>query len=219
MSVLNFMGRVPSWVSWVQCYCAILPLWVFRGSKIFSRGYLVGLKYFPVGILWVPNLFPWVFRGSKIFSGGYFVRSKFFLEGNYVILREKIYRIKSHETIGIEMYLKLCIIFQIDFNSYEFYLYSKGTSNTKLLMLLRRFSLYQLYFQSPLFRYLLKTLCQNSSILFLFVFLLKFIESHKTLDIRNTRKKKSWTHKIPTKKNSEPTKKTLEPTKYPREKI
>ena len=58
----------------------------------------MGLKYFPVGILWVPNLFLWVFRGSKIFCGGYFVGSKFFLEGNYVILREKIYRIKSHET-------------------------------------------------------------------------------------------------------------------------
>ena len=95
-------------ISWVQKFFS----WISRGSKIFSRGYFMGPKSFPVGISWVQNFFWWIFRGFKIF-----------LVGNYVILREKIYRIKSHETNDIEMHLKLCIIFQIDLNSYKFYLY------------------------------------------------------------------------------------------------
>ena len=75
-----------------------MSLWVFRGSKIFSRGYFLGLKFFLVGISWVQNfsrgyfvgpkfflvgirgskLFLAGIRGSKIFSRGYFAGPKFF---------------------------------------------------------------------------------------------------------------------------------------------
>ena len=48
--------------------------------------------------------------------------------------------------------------------------------------------------------------------MFLFVFLLKFIENHKSLDLRITHEKKSYTHEILTRKK-------LGPTKYPRENI
>ena len=73
MSVLNFVGHVPLWVSWVQCHRAIVPSWVqnfswvFRESKIFSRWHFVSPKLFLVGISWVQS-----------FSRGYFVGSKFF---------------------------------------------------------------------------------------------------------------------------------------------
>ena len=57
-SVLNYVGLVSTWVSWVPCHHAIVMwwgqnffLWVFRGSKIFSHGYT-----------WVWNFFSWVFR-------------------------------------------------------------------------------------------------------------------------------------------------------------
>ena len=43
---------------------------------------------------------------------------------------------------GTEICLKLRILFQIDFNNYEFYLYYEDISSTKLVMLLRSFSLY-----------------------------------------------------------------------------
>ena len=59
-SVLNSVGLVPSWVSWVSCHRAIVPLWV---RKVF-RGYLVGSEYFPVGISWVSIFFSWVFCKS-----------------------------------------------------------------------------------------------------------------------------------------------------------
>ena len=70
----NFRGpHVPLWVSWVSCHRALVPmwvlkffLWVFRGSKIFSRGYFVGLKIFLVGIPWVQNFSLWVFCESRI---------------------------------------------------------------------------------------------------------------------------------------------------------
>ena len=55
--------------------------WVFRGSKIFSRGYFVDLKLFFVGISWVPIFFSRVFPRSQTFSRGYFVGLKFFLVG------------------------------------------------------------------------------------------------------------------------------------------
>ena len=115
-SVLNFVGRVPS------CSCL--------------RGYFVGSEYFLVGISWVQSLFSWVFRGSKIFSRGYFAVPKFSLVGNFVT-----FSCWPHET-----YLKLRILFQIDFNSCEFCLCYKDTSSTKLLMLLRSFKLCWLYF-------------------------------------------------------------------------
>ena len=81
---------------------AIVPLWLFRGSKLFSRRYFVGSKYFLVGISWVQIIFSWVFlgpkyflvgiswvqiifswvfRGSKMFPCRYFVSPKIFLVG------------------------------------------------------------------------------------------------------------------------------------------
>ena len=45
------------------------------------------------------------------------------------------------------------MLFQIVFKNYEFCLYQKGTSSTKLLMLLHSLSVNQLYFQSSLFRW------------------------------------------------------------------
>ena len=84
VSVLKFVGHVPSWVSWVWCHRAIVPSWVFHGLKIFSRGYFVGSKYFLVGISWVPNFFSRVFRGSKVLSRGHFVQPKFFSRRYFV---------------------------------------------------------------------------------------------------------------------------------------
>ena len=48
--------------SWVRNFFS----GVFRGSKIFTRGYFVGLNFFLVGLSWVQSFFSWVFRGSKI---------------------------------------------------------------------------------------------------------------------------------------------------------
>ena len=78
MSVLKFMGRVPWWVSWVYCHCAIVPSWGFHESDNFSRGYFVGLNFFLMGVSWVQNFFSWVFHGYELFSRGYFVGPKFF---------------------------------------------------------------------------------------------------------------------------------------------
>ena len=58
--------------------CAIV---VFRGSKIFTRGYFVGPNFFLVVILWVQLFFSSIFCWFKIFSRGYFVDPKFFLVG------------------------------------------------------------------------------------------------------------------------------------------
>ena len=53
LSGLNFGGRVPLWLQWVQCHHAIVTLcvrnffWlVIRGSKTFSHGCFVGPKFF-----------------------------------------------------------------------------------------------------------------------------------------------------------------------------
>ena len=53
-SVLNIVCGVPSCISWICCHRSMVPSWIFRGSKTFSRGYLVGPKYFLVGF---PNWF------------------------------------------------------------------------------------------------------------------------------------------------------------------
>ena len=65
-----------SWVARHRGFCrssAIVPSWVFHGSKVFSRGYFVGPKHFFVCVSWVQFFFSWVFRVSKIFSCGYFL--------------------------------------------------------------------------------------------------------------------------------------------------
>ena len=147
------MGRVPSWaclvglvsscyrafvgISWVQIFFS----WVFRGSKIFSRGYFLDPKFFLVGISWVQNFFSWAFCGSNIFSRGYFVGPKFSVVGNFVIFSCWPHEKKWHRNIS-----QTRVLFQIDFNSGECCLSYKGTSSRKLLMLLLGFSLHQLYF-------------------------------------------------------------------------
>ena len=88
-SVLNSVGIVPSWDSWVLCHLAIFLswvqmgiiffLWVFCGSEIFSRGYFMGPKVFLLGTLWIRIIFLWVLRGSKIFSCRYTWVRNFFL--------------------------------------------------------------------------------------------------------------------------------------------
>ena len=57
-SVLNIVCGVPSWVSWVWCHRAMVPSWIFRGSRTFSRWYFVGPKYFLVGSApnWIQQL-------------------------------------------------------------------------------------------------------------------------------------------------------------------
>ena len=55
-------------ILWVQSSFS----WVFRESRIFSRGYFVGLKFFLAGILWVLNFsrgYSWVWNFfSWVFS-------------------------------------------------------------------------------------------------------------------------------------------------------
>ena len=94
-SVLNFVNRIPYWVSWVQCHRAIVLFcrskgfsWVLHGSKNFSCGNFVDLKLFSCvfpgsksfscGYFVGPKFFPWVFHGSKSFSRGYSCGQYFF---------------------------------------------------------------------------------------------------------------------------------------------
>lgn len=88
VSALNSKGLVLSRVSCVLCHRASIPSWVreffsweFRGSKIFTRGYFMGLKLFLVSISWIQNFVSWVFSGSKIlwFSISYFENIEKFL--------------------------------------------------------------------------------------------------------------------------------------------
>ena len=65
-TVLNFVSRVPSGVSWVLCHRVIVPSWVFHASKIFSRGYFVDPRFFLAGILSVQNFLLWVFLFSPV---------------------------------------------------------------------------------------------------------------------------------------------------------
>ena len=89
-----WLQNVFSGISWAQNIFS----WVFRGFKIYSRGYFVSCEYFVcpkfflVGISQVRNFFAWVFREYKVFSREYLmgpkfflVGSKFFLVGNFVI--------------------------------------------------------------------------------------------------------------------------------------
>ena len=88
-SVLNFVGLVLSWFSWIQCHRVIVASWVFRGFKIFLVGIswvqhffswvFHGFKIFLVGISLVQNLFSLVFHGSKIFFVGILWVQNFFL--------------------------------------------------------------------------------------------------------------------------------------------
>ena len=136
-SVQDLMERVPSQVSWVQCHRAIVPSWVFRGSKIFSRGffvspdfllvvntwvrnlfswvfgYFVGAKFFLLGISLAENFFSWVFRESESFSREYFVGPFFFLRPNFLIQRFSVARCmrRSDRNRNTKIHLKPRILF------------------------------------------------------------------------------------------------------------
>ena len=69
-SVLNFMGLVLSWVSWVAYHCAIVPSWVQNFFSWVFRGCLVGPKIFLVGTSWVQKFLLWVLHRPKIFFIG-----------------------------------------------------------------------------------------------------------------------------------------------------
>ena len=56
----------------ISCF-KIFFSWVFRGSEIFSRGSVVGPKFFLMRILWVQRSYSWVFPGSNICACGYFL--------------------------------------------------------------------------------------------------------------------------------------------------
>ena len=118
--IMGLVGLVPSrhrafvGISWVQNFCS----WVFRGAKIFARGYFVGPKNFLLGISWVP-----------VFFRGYFVGPRFFLVGiswvlNFLSWVTSLFSVADHmRESGIEIYLKLRNLLQIDFDNCEFCLY------------------------------------------------------------------------------------------------
>ena len=124
-------------------YFLVSILWVqtifsraFHGSKIFSRGYFVGYNFFLVGFLCVKSFSSWAIRWSKIFSHGYFVGQCVFLTCiswgqsffawvqnllSWFILEFSV--VGSMRKSGRGIYLKLRILFQIDFNNFEFSLH------------------------------------------------------------------------------------------------
>ena len=142
-SMLNFVGRVPSWVGNIF-------LWVFRGSEFFFRGYFMGAnvifvvirgsqmfcvgiswlqnvllvrsswvkKICFVGISWVPNFFSWYFVGTKFFSSVFRGPNFFSYFQNFhswaISYFSVVRRMRKSST---EIYLKLRTLFQIDFNS------------------------------------------------------------------------------------------------------
>ena len=108
------MGHVLSLVSWVQCHRDTVPSWVFHGSKIFSREYFVGLKFFLVGISLNQNFLSWVFCGSEIFSRGYFVGLKF--SGGYSWVRNFLSRaFRGSELFSREYFVGPSFFLVVDF--------------------------------------------------------------------------------------------------------
>ena len=115
-AIVGLVGLVPSWhrafvgISWVQNFFS----WVFRGSKIFSRGYFVEPKFFVVGILWLWNFLSWVFCGSEIFSRGYFVGLKF--SGGYSWVRNFLSRaFRGSELFSREYFVGPSFFLVVDF--------------------------------------------------------------------------------------------------------
>ena len=117
------LGLVP------LCHRAIVPSsffsLVFCGSKSFPRGYDVGSKFFS-----------WVFRGSKTSFCGYELGPKFFLLGiswvqyfwSWLISWFKDFQfLVSWERVtgnrNTWIHLKPHIVFQIDFNNFQFCLH------------------------------------------------------------------------------------------------
>ena len=116
--------------------CLISWVAYHRGSRGSSamvtsclRGYFVVPKLFLVGISLAQSFFSWVFRGSKFFSREYFVGPRFFLVGISWVQNFLLWTISYFLVVGrmrkieIEIYLRLLILFQINFNNCEFCLY------------------------------------------------------------------------------------------------
>ena len=80
-------------ISWVQNSF----LWVFFGSKIFSRRYFEGSKYFQVGVPCVHIFFSRLFHGSEIFSVEYFVGPKFYSFQETLVLNKKIHVVEDFQ--------------------------------------------------------------------------------------------------------------------------
>ena len=115
LSLLNSVGLVPSWVSWVSCLRALVPSWVHVFLvPSWVENFLVPswVKFFSTWVkiffTWVKDFFTWVnifLRGSKIFLRGsvFFLRgsifvlrgSKFFLRGSIFFLRGSIFFLRG----------------------------------------------------------------------------------------------------------------------------
>ena len=101
-------------ISWVQEIISC----VFRGSQIFSRGFLLGPNFFVAGISWVQNIYSLVFCRLQFFSHGYLLGLKLFsvgiswfenifsLVGNYSTTSVVDHITKS----GTEIYLKVHVL-------------------------------------------------------------------------------------------------------------
>ena len=55
--------------------------YLFRGTQIFSRGFLVGPNFFVVGISWVQNIYSLAFWRFQFFCHGYLLGLKLFSVG------------------------------------------------------------------------------------------------------------------------------------------
>ena len=96
-----------------------------------------GSKIFLVGILSVQNFFRRYFVGPNIFLVGISLVQFFISRG---LIRDS--RIFSFWLdLKIRKYISNRVLFPIDFNNYQLCLYYKGTSSTKLIILLCSFHL------------------------------------------------------------------------------
>ena len=110
MIMLNFVGCVLSLGLVSSCH---LPSWVFRVSKTFSRGYIVGTKYFLVHISWAPKFFSF-FMGLNFFLA-HISWVQVFLPGQFYFQLLAVWEKGTYKYIYV--YLKLRILFQIDFKN------------------------------------------------------------------------------------------------------
>ena len=99
--------------------------------KRFSKGYFAGPTFFLVGILWVENFFlvgtSWIQSSSR----GSFVVQRFSVFGCMRMSDRKQKHINTSKTAYSNC--------QIDFSDCQFCLCWKGTSSTKLFLLVRSF--------------------------------------------------------------------------------
>ena len=68
LELTKFISKGVCWILRVSCHYACAGpksfLWVFRGSKVSCRGYIVGPRIFLVPILGLQNFFSWVYHES-----------------------------------------------------------------------------------------------------------------------------------------------------------